>query len=172
MLFTTLFETHSKIIDPVEAPFAVAMIQEMFLQIDYNGDGVASWNEVTTFLSTTGLTASQNRSKDVSVNDQISEDMDSLANGGMELDVYHIEYIEERQRRDRILSSQQVLWAMRYFSGAKRIAIIPADSDRIMMIDENFSLLTTIEGARLSSAAVGTKLQVTHLVLSFGIYPH
>ena len=144
----------------------MAMIQEMFLQIDYNGDGHASWEEFTTFLSTTGLTASQNRSKDISVNNDISEDMDSLANGGLELDVYHIEYIEERQRRDRILSSQQVLWAMRYFSGSKRIAIIPTDSDRIMMIDENFSLLATIEGSRISSAAVGTKLQVTPLVLA------
>ena len=145
----------------------MAMIQEMFLQIDYNGDGSSSWHEFTTFLSTTGLTASQNRSKDVSVNDHISEDMDSLANGGLELDVYHIEYIEERQRRDRVLSSQQVLWAMRYFPGSKRIAIIPTDSDRIMMMDENFTLLTTIEGARLSSAAVGTKLQVTQPPLSY-----
>ena len=112
VLFTTLFVTHPKIIDPVEAPFAVAMIQEMFLQIDYNGDGSASWHEVTTFLSTTGLTAFQNRSKDISVNNDISEDMDSLANGGLDLDVYHIEYIEDRQRRDRILSSQQVLWVV------------------------------------------------------------
>ena len=35
--------------------YAVAMIQEMFLQIDYNGDGGSDWNEFTTFLSLTGL---------------------------------------------------------------------------------------------------------------------
>jgi hypothetical protein len=31
------------------------MIEEMFLQIDYNGDGGCDWDEFTTFLSITGL---------------------------------------------------------------------------------------------------------------------
>ena len=53
-LFLQLYESHPKIIEEVEAPFAVAMIQEMFLQIDYNGDGHSTWNEFTTFLSITG----------------------------------------------------------------------------------------------------------------------
>ena len=53
-LFLQLYESHPKIIEELEAPFAVAMIQEMFLQIDYNGDGHSTWNEFTTFLSITG----------------------------------------------------------------------------------------------------------------------
>ena len=53
-LFLQLYETHPTIIDELQAPYAVAMIQEMFLQIDYNGDGHSTWNEFTTFLSITG----------------------------------------------------------------------------------------------------------------------
>ena len=40
---------------PLFKRYAVAMIQEMFMQIDYNGDGGSDWNEFTTFLSLTGL---------------------------------------------------------------------------------------------------------------------
>ena len=54
-LFCQLYESHPKIVDDLEAGYAVAMIQEMFLQIDYNGDGGTDWEEFTTFLSITGL---------------------------------------------------------------------------------------------------------------------
>jgi EF hand len=30
------------------------MLQELFLQIDFNGDGTVSWDEFTTFLTITG----------------------------------------------------------------------------------------------------------------------
>lgn len=39
VLFKQLFETHPRIIEDLEAPYTVAMLQEMFYQIDYNGDG-------------------------------------------------------------------------------------------------------------------------------------
>jgi hypothetical protein len=39
VLFKQLFETHPRIIEDSEAAYTVAMLQEMFYQIDYNGDG-------------------------------------------------------------------------------------------------------------------------------------
>ena len=96
------------------------MIQEMFYQIDYNGDGGSDWNEFTTFLSLTGL-ASQSQS---------AATMDS------ELNEYTIEYNEDPGRRDRILGAQKEVWQMRAFPNPRRIVVIPTDSDRIMMIDE------------------------------------
>jgi hypothetical protein len=40
VLFKQLFESHPKIIEEAEAAYTVAMIQEMFYQIDYNDDGM------------------------------------------------------------------------------------------------------------------------------------
>ena len=96
------------------------MIQEMFYQIDYNGDGGSDWNEFTTFLSLTGLASpSQNAAA-----------MDTALNE------YTIEYNEDPGRRDRVLGAQKEVWRMRSFPDTHRLAVIPADSDRIMMIDE------------------------------------
>jgi hypothetical protein len=52
VLFKQLFETHPRIIEDSEAAYTVAMLQEMFYQIDYNGDGeciyvgVCAWRRV------------------------------------------------------------------------------------------------------------------------------
>lgn len=54
MLFKQLFETHPRIIEDIEAPYTVAMLQEMFYQIDYNGDGTTNWDEFTSFCVQTG----------------------------------------------------------------------------------------------------------------------
>ena len=54
VLFKQLFETHPRIIDDIEAPYTVAMLQEMFYQIDYNGDGTTNWDEFTSFCVQTG----------------------------------------------------------------------------------------------------------------------
>ena len=45
VIFKQLYETHPKIIDSSEAAYAVAMLQEMFHQIDYNGDQNTNWDE-------------------------------------------------------------------------------------------------------------------------------
>jgi Ca2+-binding EF-hand superfamily protein len=36
------------------------MLQELFLQIDFNGDGTVSWDEFTTFLTITGMHHTRN----------------------------------------------------------------------------------------------------------------
>ena len=61
-LFIQLYQTHPKILEETEACYSIAMIEEMFLQIDYNGDGGSSWNEFTTFLSITGYVIVTRRS--------------------------------------------------------------------------------------------------------------
>ena len=78
VLFIQLYEMHPKIIEDLEAGYAVAMIQEMFMQIDYNGDGGSDWNEFTTFLSLTGLGGPTGKGDD-------AEDLNQ----------YEIEYNEE-----------------------------------------------------------------------------
>lgn len=142
VLFIQLNETHPKIIDELEAGYAVAMIQEMFMQIDYNGDGGSDWNEFTTFLSLTGL-----------------GNHGSNEGGGDELNVYKIEYNEDPGRRDRVLPAQKDVWGMRHFPDSKRIVVMPTASDRLMMIDEDFELITTMEATKLCMMEIGEKMQ-------------
>ena len=49
VLFKQLFESFPGITSVYEASFTVAMNQEMFHQIDYNGDGTSDRDEFTTF---------------------------------------------------------------------------------------------------------------------------
>ena len=74
------------------------MIQEMFMQIDYNGDGGSDWNEFTTFLSLTGLS------------DQSS--LNSGAGGDQQigLNEYKIEYSEDPGRRDAVTHPLNMLY--------------------------------------------------------------
>ena len=49
VIFKQVYKKSPKILQPSECAYTVAMIQEMFQQIDYNGDGGADWDEFTTF---------------------------------------------------------------------------------------------------------------------------
>eukprot|EP01035_Chromulina_nebulosa_P018163 gene18163-23821_t len=50
VLFKQLYESHPKIIEENEAPSLVAMLHEVFNQIDYNGDSFVDWDEFTSFI--------------------------------------------------------------------------------------------------------------------------
>jgi hypothetical protein len=127
------------------------MIQELFLQIDYNGDGGASWNEFTTFLSITGLRPTN--SSDMVFGSQ-------GASGEDDLNDYTIAYSEDMTRRDHILNSQKLLWGVRHFPGMRRMAIIPTDTAQVMMVSEDFAPVTTLDVLKLSSTPVGSKCQM------------
>lgn len=49
VLFQQLYEVKPGVISSGEAAYTVAMLQEMFGQIDFNGDGAVDWDEFTTF---------------------------------------------------------------------------------------------------------------------------
>ena len=128
------------------------MIEEMFLQIDYNGDGGCDWDEFTTFLSITGL-GSGPRGAHKKEGDGVD------INGEAVLNEYVITYTEDLAKRDKFLSSQKEVWSTHYFPDNRRLAVVNKNSDRVMIVDEHFNLITTIECNRLSSAVVGSKVR-------------
>ena len=88
-----------------------------------------------------------------------------LKEGEEEINESVVEYNEDPSRRDHFLSSSHDIWEMRHFPDTHRIAIIFKNWDRIMMVDENFKLLTMIEGGKLCATEIGTKVTteiVTH----------
>jgi WD40 repeat protein len=139
VLFKQLYETHPKIIEEGEAPYTVAMLQEMFHQIDFNGDGSTSWDEFTSFCIQTGLSAMQSRKG-------LTEEGNSFS-----LDQYVIEYGEEILQRDHILSAYRLVSVCRYIPEARKLLIISEDADNVLVLDEKF---------RLHSQIYPTKLQV------------
>jgi len=126
VIFRQLFKTHPKITDPTERAYTVAMIQEMFMQIDYNGDGSADWDEFTTFCI---QTASEVKSGGVS---------------GSNIDEYVIEYQEDSMMRDKVLSPYRPVALMKFVNETKRYLVIPDEADKIIMMDEKFRQRSTM----------------------------
>ena len=124
VIFNQLFKTHPKILEPNECAYTVAMIQEMFQQIDYNGDGSADWDEFTTFCIQTASKGKGGKG----------------AAGGSTIDEYVIEYQEDSMRRDKILSPYRPVELMKYVPQNKRFLIIPGDNDKVLMLDDKFRL--------------------------------
>ena len=61
-LFKQLKDSHPKILEINEASYTVAMLEEMFYQIDFNGDGDCSWDEFTNFAIQAVLSGSASTS--------------------------------------------------------------------------------------------------------------
>ena len=126
VIFRQLFETFPKILDESEAPYTVAMLQEMFHQIDYNGDGACNWDEFTSFCVQTGLSAIANKKGN--------------ANTNYSLEQYVIEYGEEILQRDHILSPYRFVSLMRHVQDTRKLLIISEDSDYVLILDEKFKM--------------------------------
>lgn len=124
VIFKQLAVTHPRVVDESEAGFTVAMLQEMFYQIDFNGDTTVDWDEFTTFCIQTGLQVSSSENPSNS---------DSL-------DEYVIEYGEELMLRDRVLSPHRYITLMRHVPETRRLLVIPEGSDNIFIFDEQFKL--------------------------------
>eukprot|EP01033_Poteriospumella_lacustris_P016806 gene16806-12025_t len=121
-IFKQLYETFPKIVEESESAYAVAMLQEMFHQIDYNGDGSTNWDEFTTFCVSTGLNVTVNKKALDNNNDSQEQSLDQ----------YVIEYGEEVLQRDRILSAYRLVSVMRYVPDSRKIYIISEDADNIL----------------------------------------
>lgn len=122
VLFKQLFETYPKIIEEAEAPYTIAMLQEMFHQIDYNGDGSTNWDEFTSFCVQTGLTSIQNK----------------RGSSNYSLEQYVIEYGEELLQRDHVLSAYRFVTLMRHVPETHKLLVISEDSDYVLILDEKF----------------------------------
>jgi WD40 repeat protein len=134
VLFKQLYETHPRIIEESEAAYTVAMLQEMFYQIDYNGDGTTNWDEFTSFCVQTGLSVNTNKTT-------------GAAGGGekaFSLEQYVIEYGEAQLERDHVLSAYRFISLMRYVPETRKILVIPEDADNAMIFDEKFRLYSQL----------------------------
>jgi WD40 repeat protein len=120
VIFRQLFKTHPKITNADESAYTVAMIQEMFAQIDYNGDGSADWDEFTTFCIQTAS--------------------DTKNAGGSTIDEYVIEYQEESMMRDKVLSPYRPVSLMKFVPDTSRFLVIPDEADKIIMMNESFKV--------------------------------
>ena len=121
VIFKQLYTKFPQIADTNESAYTVAMIQEMFQQIDYNGDGGADWDEFTTFCIQTA-----------------SEVQGAAHPQGVAMDEYIIEYAEDSLRRDTVLSPYRQAALMRFISAERRFLIIPDEADKVVLMDERF----------------------------------
>lgn len=122
VLFNQLFETHPRIIEPMEAPYTVAMLQEMFHQIDYNGDGGADWDEFTSFCI------------QIAGNSLVGNSNDNET-----LDEYVIEFCEDHLKRDRVLSPHRYVSLMRYVSAVRKYLVVVEGTDHVLVLDDKFN---------------------------------
>jgi hypothetical protein len=173
VLFNQLAQTHPKVIDELEATYAVAMIQEMFFQIgerllsillaclnhfchgftDYNGDGRTDWDEFTTFCIQTGL-------KNTGTADMAAMGMKKRSGGKDEtnsLDEYSIEYGEEPLLRDHVLSSHRFVSNMKFVPENRRIFVIQEDSDNVLIMNEKFKIMSQIYPSKIQILGSVTK---------------
>lgn len=150
-LFKQLYETYPKILEESEAIYAVAMLQEMFFQIDYNGDGTCNWDEFTTFCVSTGLNVTVNKKAIGSGKDTMSQALDS----------YVIEYGEEFLQRDHILSAYRMVSVMRYIPETRKVFIVSEDSDNILMLDEKFRMHAQLYPSKVQIPGPGAASAIT-----------
>ncbi|CAE7683877.1 unnamed protein product, partial [Symbiodinium microadriaticum] len=151
VLFTQLYETNPRVGEDVEAAYTVALLQDMFSQIDFNGDGAVDWDEFTTFCIHTGLVGASGATG--------AADGPSAAQKDT-LDEYVIEYGEDKEIKDTVLNSYSPLASMRYLSTLKRVMVIPEKRDTVMMFDNFFGHQSTLNPHMLSSAESHEKLKV------------
>lgn len=148
ILFQQLLQSHPTLVDVEEAAYTIAMLQDMFAQIDFNGDGSVDWDEFTTFCIHTGLaTAAEQTSQD-----------ESVANTTLEN--YTIEYAEDHSTKDTILSSHTHISQMRYSHPAKRLMVMKETSDGVMMFDEAFQQLCVLDPNTLPQADRHDKVKI------------
>jgi hypothetical protein len=129
-LFKQLKDSHPKILEPVEAAYTVAMLEEMFYQIDFNGDGDCSWEEFTNFAIQAVL--------------QSNNSVSDRAGGSDSLNDYVIEYSEDIMLRDKILSPYRMITNFKWVQAVRRFALIQDESPYIMFFNEAFECTSNI----------------------------
>jgi WD40 repeat protein len=135
VLFKQLYESHPRILEQSEAATAVAMLFEMFYQIDVNSDGFASWSEFTDYCVLNAWSRQQDAQGGSKNKEKDSQNR---------LDEYVIEYAEDFTARDHFLSPHRTVHSLRYIPEMKRLVLILHDSDSIVMVDENFRIMSQL----------------------------
>jgi hypothetical protein len=144
VLFYQLSESHPRILDDAESSYAVALLQDMFTQIDFNGDGTVDWDEFTTFCIHTGL-----------VGNSGTGGLDDVEVAVGSLDSYVIEYTEDKQLKENELLAHSDIITLSYIPEQKRIMVIQDKSDKVLMFDEDFKLVATLDSLKMLVSAGG-----------------
>jgi hypothetical protein len=137
VLFMQLYESYPKVLDEIEASYTVAMLQDMFLQIDFNGDGTVDWDEFTTFCIHTGLVGNY-------TSDSNTATPAGWSGGGgssSSLNEYVIEYCQDNNIKDTTLTNSSTLAVVRYYKEINRILVITDRGDQIFMFNDQFEHL-------------------------------
>lgn len=132
VIFMQLHDTHPKIADETEAAYTVAMIQEMFSQIDFNGDGNCDWDEFTNFCIQTGIESTSKASANAE-----------------SLDEYIIEYGEDMLLRDKFLSNFRFAAVMQYIDVLKKFLVVVEDSNIVHITDDKFRPISKINPLKI-----------------------
>lgn len=143
-LFRSLCEIHPKLFNLSEAASTIAALQDMFSQIDFNGDGTVDWDEFTTFCIQMGFTASDTKSYS-------SENV---------LDNYVVEYTEDGNVHDNVIKSHSQLVLMKYIRPLNRIVAMLEKGETILMMNEQFKLHSIFDPSRLPHSDPQEKLKI------------
>jgi hypothetical protein len=147
VLFNQLYETHPKVVDIADRGYVVALIHEMFSQIDYNNDNNNDWDEFTTFCVQIGVGAAGNKEAASSAD-------------ARNLDQYIIEYGEDILLRDHFLSQQRGVSMLREIPNSSRMILIQDEGETVMLIDEDFRPRANFEPPKLISYATPERTHV------------
>ena len=143
VIFGQLCEVNPKVMNPNEATYTVAILEEMFGQIDYNGDGACDWDEFTSFAIQQGLSARQTA---------------GLAEPGAdELDEYVIEYAEHLHMRDRFLSPSRPIVLCRYARDIRRFLLVTEGTGHVQIFNDRFQPLSILDPASIAALTGGMK---------------
>jgi Ca2+-binding EF-hand superfamily protein len=143
-LFRSLCEVHPKLFNLSEAASTIAALQDMFSQIDFNGDGTVDWDEFTTFCIQMGLTANDTKG-------YASENV---------LDKYVVEYTEDGNVQDNVIKSHSQLVLMKYIQPLNRIVTMLEKGETILMMNEQFKLHSVFDPGRLPHSDPQEKLKI------------
>jgi hypothetical protein len=148
VLFMQLYESYPKVLDEIEASYTVAMLQDMFLQIDFNGDGTVDWDEFTTFCIHTGLVGNY-------TSDSNTATPAGWSGGGgssSSLNEYVIEYCQDNNIKDTTLTNSSTLAVVRYYKEINRILVITDRGDQIFMFNDQFEHLASLDPLKILSS--------------------
>ena len=152
-LFKELFHACPQLNEQEEADYVVAMLYDMFGQIDLNGDGSVDWDEFTSFTVSTGVSE--------------AAATDTTVHAGSDLDHYTIEYAEDLATFK--CSLHCFIREVHHIPSMRRILVVPDDSSKVLIYDERGNKMITFLPAHAQASVIP---QVQEQVKKLAKYGH
>lgn len=135
-IFKELLHVTPQLNDQIEADYLVAMLYDMFGQIDLNGDGSVDWDEFTSFTVSTGVA------------EAAAEDL----HAGSDLDHYTIEYTEDLVTFKCPLHT--IMREVHHVPSLKRIIVVPEGSSKVFLYDERGNKILNFLPAKAQASLI------------------